>query len=333
MTFTGRVRIAAAGTAAMLAVGAASAYAGQTSTVTVGATVINGTRTLTVKSLTGTQLGAFTLGTGHAAAFLVNVSDINYAHVGYQVTATMSNLYPYSGGYQFTAPPIPSSAVSLAFAGNAFDVTNLSTLVTPLIHLASTSLPFSVATPLDTTIAGTTKTVATIGTQTQKSLSSLLDQLPVRVATGAGGAFTDPAAVTGQSGTFNPTAVDVMDGTKQSMQGLLDDLVSALNAGHTTAQDFVDAGLLDQNAVIAAGLGALGLTSDQLTSGLTAQLLAVPASVTDLQALVDPVANTADKILGQTGSYNTVPTLSLTLPNQQPAGNYQGELTFTLMDK
>ena len=40
-----------------------------------------------------------------------------------------------------------------------------------------------------------------------------------------------------------------------------------------------------------------------------------------------------DKVLGQNGSYNTVSALSLTLPDQQPAGSYQGELTFTLLDK
>ena len=332
MISSSRLRLAAAGGAIALLAGAGSAFA-QSSTITVGATVINGTRTLNVKDVTGATVSSIALGAGHGGALLVNVSDVNYAHSGYQVTATMSNLYPYSGGYQFNAPPIPSSAVSLSFAGNAFDVTGLSTLVTPLIHLASTSLPFSVGTPLNTTITGTTKTIATIGTQTQTSLSSMLDQLPVRVSTGSGGAFTNPAAATGQSGTFNPTAVDVMDGTKQSLQALVDDLVAALNGTNTTAQDFVSAGLLDQNAVIAAGLSALGLTSDQLTPTLTSQLLAVPASVTDLQALVDPVTSTADKILGQTGSYNTVPTLSLTLPNQQPAGNYQGELTLTLMDK
>lgn len=330
MTFTGRVRIAAAGAAVMLAVGAASAYAGQTSTVTVGATVINGTRTLTVKSLTGTQLGALTLGTGHAAAFLVNVSDINYAHVGYQVTATMSNLYPYDGSYHFDQQPIPSSAVSVAFPQQLVDVANVSTLVTPIVQLASTAVPFSALTPFNATVDGVTQSVQTLQqTLTQSTMATLGDKLPIRVAAGTAGAFTQPAAVTGQPGTFSPTARDVLDGTKQSLSALLTDLVNKLQGTATTAQDLISAGVLDENTFLASAASALGETADQLTSTVINELLTgVHATVTGL----DPLTATTDQVLGQTGSYNAMPQLALTLPAQQPAGSYQGELTLTLMD-
>ena len=326
-----RLRIVAAAGALTLVAGAGSAYAVQGSTITVGATVINGTRTLNVKDVAGGAVSSLALGAGHGGALLVNVSDINYAHVGYQVTATMSNLYPYSNGnYQFNQAPIPSSAVSLSFPGGLLDVANLSTLVTPLIHLTDSALPFTALTPLNATVSGTTTSVATLATTvTQSTITALGNELPVRVATGGGGAFTNPAGVTGQSGTFNPTAVGVLDGTAQSLSELLNDLTSALNNAKTTAQDFVTAGLLDQNSVLAAAAAQLGLTTDQLTGAQITQIMNAAATVSSLQ----PLAGLTDEVLGQTGSYNTVPQLSLQVPSQQPAGNYQGELTLTLMDK
>ena len=330
MTRTFRLRLLALTGVASLAAGAGSAYADQSSTITVGATVINGTRTLNVKDVTGAAISSLTLGAGHGGALLVNVTDVNYAHTGYQVTATMSNLYPYSSGnYQFGQTPIPSSAVAMSFPGSLFDVANLSTLVTPLVHLTDSTGLFALAN-LDATVTGTTNSVSTLATVTQKAASSVLNELPVRVSTGAGGAFTNPAAVTGQSGTFNPTAVDVLDGTSQSLGELLTDLINKLNTGVVTAQNLVDDGLLDQNSVLAAAASALGLTPDQLSGAqITSILNGVSATVSDLQ----PLTALGDKVLGQTGSYNTVPQLSLTLPAQQPAGTYQGELTLTLMDK
>jgi len=328
MNRSSRLRLLAATGVVSLVAGVGSAYA-QSSTITVGATVINGTRTLNVKDVTGAAISSLTLGAGHGGALLVNVSDLNYTHVGYQVTATMSNLYPYSSGYQFNQAPIPSSAVSMSFPNAMFDVANLSTLVTPLVHLTDSTGLFT-ATPLDSTVSGTTTSVQTIATVTQKSLSGVLDELPIRVSTGSGGPFSNPAAVTGQSGTFNPTAVDVLDGASQSLTALITDLVNKLNTGVVTAQDLIDVGLLDQNSVIAAAASALGVTPDQLSAAqITSILGSVAAQVTDLQ----PLAGLTDKVLGQTGSYNTLPQLSLTLPAQQPAGTYQGELTFTLMDK
>jgi len=329
MIASSRRRIVAAAGAITLLAGAGSAFA-QGSTITVGATVINGTRTLNVKDVAGGAVSSLALGAGHGGALLINVSDINYAHVGYQVTATMSNLYPYSSGYQFNQTPIPSSAVSLASPGNLLDVANLSTLITPVIHLTDSALPFTALTPLNATVTGTTTTVSTLAsTVTQTTITALGDELPVRVATGGGGAFTNPAGVSGQTGTFNPTAVDVLDGTAQSLAALLTDLKNTLNNAKATAQDFVTAGLLDQNSVLTAAATQLGLTTDQLTGAQITQIMNAAASVTDLQ----PLAGLTDKVLGQTGSYNTVSQLSLQVPAQQPAGNYQGELTLTLMDK
>lgn len=329
MTRCMRMRVLAATGLASLAAGVGSAYASQSSTITVGATVINGTRTLNVKDVTGAAISSLTLGAGHGGALLVNVTDVNYAHVGYQVTATMSNLYPYGTGYDFNGTPIPSSAISMSFPGSLYDVANLSTLVTPLVHLTDSTGLFAAAN-LDATVTGITSPVQTLATTVTQATTSLLDQLPVRVTAGTGGAFTNPAAVTGQSGTFSPTPVDVMDGASQSLNALLTDLLTKLNAGVLTAQDLVTAGLLDQNSVVAAAATTLGLTPDQLTAAQIASIMSsVSASVSDLQ----PLTSLGDKILGQSGSYNTVPKLSLTLPAQQPAGTYQGELTLTLMDK
>jgi hypothetical protein len=183
---------------------------------------------------------------------------------------------------------------------------------------------------LNATVTGTTTSVQTLAsTVTQSTIATLGDELPVRIATGGGGPFTSPAGVTGQSGTFTPTAVGVLDGTAQSLAALLADLKNSVNNNKVTAQDFVTAGLLDQNSVLAAAAVQLGLTTDQLTGAQITQIMNTAASVTDLQ----PLSGLTDKVLGQTGSYNAVPQLSLQVPAQQPAGNYQGELTLTLMDK
>ena len=70
---------------------------------------------------------------------------------------------------------------------------------------------------------------------------------------GLGASYRHILTVRGRkSGRIYSTPVDVMDGTKQSLQVLVDDLVAALNGTNTTAQDFVNAGLLDQNAVVTA---------------------------------------------------------------------------------
>src|SRR4051794_6469244 len=125
MNSASRRRLIAATGALTLLAGAGSAFAVQTSTITVGATVINGTRTLNVKDVSGGPVSSLALGAGHGGALLVNVSDINYAHAGYQVTATMSNLCPYDTAYHFNQAPIPSSAISLSFPGGLVDVAGL----------------------------------------------------------------------------------------------------------------------------------------------------------------------------------------------------------------
>lgn len=304
--------------------------AGQSSTITVNATVINGTRTLNLTDPTGSSLaGGLALGAGHGGAFLVNVTDVNYVHVGYQVTATMSNLYPYTTSYQFGQTPIPSSAVSMAYPGNLLDIANLGTLVTPIVHLADSVAPFA-TTPLSATIDGTTQSVQTLQTTvTQATLTSVANELPVKLQQGDTGPFTSPAAVTGQSGTFTPTQLNVLSGTAQSLAALLTDLTNALNGPGHTAQQLVTSGVIDQNSVVAAAAAALGLTPDQLAPATVTSILNnTTATVTGFL----PATGSADNILGQSGSYNAMPQLSLTLPSQQPAGTYRGELTFTLMD-
>jgi hypothetical protein len=38
-------------------------------------------------------------------------------------------------------------------------------------------------------------------------------------------------------------------------------------------------------------------------------------------------------VLGQTGSYNTMPALAIDVPTSIAAGTYRGQLVVTLMDK
>ena len=302
-----------------------------TSTVPV-TTVVGavGTRTLAVTDPTGAAIGSggLALGGGHGGALLVNVSDLNYQHVGYQVSATMSDLYPWTGSaYDFSGTPIPSSAVSVGYPGGLLDLVNVKSLVAPVVNLTGsvTVGGLLVPTAIDQTIDGATQSVQTLAnTVTQSTLASALSQLPVTLQTGETGAFDSAAALPGEPTAHpSPTSKVLMSGAAQPP--LTAALVSALNTAYSgkTAAQLVAAGLLDQNAVIAAVAQQLGITPD---------LLSAADVTTIMSTLTGTISGLAGSVLGQSGSYNTLPTLSINVPSSAPAGIYRGQLVVTLMD-
>lgn len=121
----------------------------------------------------------------------------------------------------------------------------------------------------------------------------------------------------------SPTSKVLMSGSAQDPASAA--LVSALETtyGGKTAAQLVAAGLLDQNAVISAVAQQLGITPDLLSA---ADIASIMSSLTgDVTAIVGSV-------LGQSGSYNTMPTLSINVPPSASAGVYRGQLVVTLMD-
>src|SRR3954451_17020343 len=296
-------------------------------TTVVGAT---GTRTLAVTDPTGAAIGAsgLPLGAGHGGAMLVNVTDLNYQHAGYQVSATMSNFYPWSGSaYDFTGAPIPSSAISVGYPSGLLDLVNVKSLVAPVLHLTGsiTVGGLGIPTAINQNVDGATTSVQTLAnTVTQSTLAGALAELPVTLQTGQTGAFTAADGLPGEPTAHpNPTSKVLMSGAAQSPLSAA--LLTALNTayGGKTAAQLVAAGLLDQNAVVSAVAQQLGITPDLLSG----------ADITSIMStLTGTVTSLAGSILGQTGSYNTMPTLSINVPSSAAAGVYRGQLVVTLMD-
>src|SRR3954452_23877360 len=329
LTTLSRPRALAALAAAAALVGPAAAFA-DSSTVPVTTLVATGTRTLNVTDPTGAAIGAngLPLGAGHGGALLVNVTDVNYQHAGYQVSATMSNLYPWSGSsFDFTGTPTPSSAISVDYPSGLLDLVNVKSLVAPVVQLTGTvnvgglGLPVSI----NQTVDGATQSVQTLAnTVTKSTLAGALAELPVTLQTGETGPFTAAAGLPGEPTAHpSPTSKVLMSGAAQAP--LTSALVSALNTtyGGKTAAQLVTAGLLDQNAVVSAVAQQLGIAPNLLSG----------ADVTSIMStLTGTVSSLTGSILGQSGSYNTMPTLSINVPPSAAAGVYRGQLVVTLMD-
>jgi hypothetical protein len=241
----------------------------------------------------------------------------------------MTNLYPYANGsYDFTSAPIPSSRVSVGYPGGLLGLANVKSLVTPVLSLSG-NLGL-LGTISGVSADGITQPVQTLADSvTQSTLASVLAQLPVTMNSGETGAFTNPADLPNEPGTphANPTQRVVMSGDAQSTQALLDALTSALNTTYAgkTGQQLVDAGLIDENTLLTAVAGQLGLVPALLTSTqISAILNGVTATVTGILG---------GSVLGQTGTYSALPALSIDLPSTAATGLYRGQLVVTLMDK
>jgi hypothetical protein len=199
-------------------------------------------------------------------------------------------------------------------------------LVTPVVQLTgSLGLPLLPATTVNQTVDGLTQSVQTLTDPVTKStLTAALSQLPITLATGETGAFTNPAALPGDTVSgLNATSRVLMSGTAQ--QPLTTALVSAINStlGGLTAQQLIDAGLLDQNTVLQAVASQLGVPTNLLTgSDITSILTTLTGTVTGLTG----------NLLGQSGSYTTMPALSINVPSGASTGVYRGQMVVTLMD-
>src|SRR3954469_9864093 len=170
-------------------------------TTVVGAT---GTRTLSVTDPTGAAIGAsgLPLGAGHGGAMLVNVTDLNYQHAGYQVSATMSNLYPWTGSaYDFTGAPIPSSAISVGYPSGLLDLVNVKSLVDPVVHLTGSITVGGIGLPtaVNQNVDGATSSVQTLAnTVTPAAVGSALGEPPNPPAAGQNRRFPRGAGLPGE---------------------------------------------------------------------------------------------------------------------------------------
>jgi hypothetical protein len=298
----------------------------------------SGTRTLSLADASGNALDAthgITGGAGHTPAFVTTVTDSSYGAAKFQVSATMSNLYPYAAGsYTFGATPIPASNVSLALPATALDVSGVTALTQPVVSLTGNlssvlglvlGLLGGGVNPANVTTTVTSTLQSTV-VQASHVLDGTLASLPLNVAGGSGGAFTTPASLGAgdpvQGGT--PTSLTMLSGTPNaSPSGLLAAVQGTLNG--KTATQLISLGVLDQSSVLSALSGVLGLPLSVLNNPLLINL-------TNLLGGLTGTVTSLGGVQGQSGTYSASGALNVTVPGNVAAGTYRGVLTLTLAD-
>lgn len=350
-------RVAVLATVAALAFALVGPASSSTSKVTLAD--VSGSRTLTVTDSTGTSLDAATVSTGAGASmpFVANVTDALYDNLAYDVDASLSNLYLVDdqdpSGFD-CGVYIRSSALGVSWPAEAFGVDGIEALVTDVLFDVSGVLPSSGSSTLDGILAsagvpvgsnvagadlsraGQGLTEATVNAVTLAS-SIVTADMPLSISVGTAMEFTaaaDHSVCAG--GAVDATDVNLQRGEPNgafslvdvatAVEGALVDAAGVVSGGHLTGDEildgiFTDAQLTEiQTAVASRGLGS---TWDAYVDTIVAALA------------LDDV--TVSSLVGQTGSYTSVPSLDvdpeLDVTGTAPAGmvnRYEGEMVITL---
>ncbi len=348
---------AAAAVLVVAAVGVGPA-AGQTST-DVSLAALAGSRTLIVTTPTGANLdgGELDLGTSHTGGFVTSVADINYDHVGYQVSATLSNLYLFDGSFD-CAKKVNSGDLGVSFPIDA-QVHDIGAIVNGLLDLEGT-VNGALATLLDPTGAiNTVLTTAGLDPLTGRPLSPGADDLvaqlddtlngvfdgadsllPVNLSNGPPGSFAGAAAhpdCGGGAGT--PTSRLLMSGEASGLggfvQGLIDDLEALVDG--ISADDLVSNGVVDAAAAEAAAAAAVQQLEDDINAelaGLSLPPIALPQTSAVIDLVLERLIGVLDvaNLLGQTGLGVSLPNLDATPDSAPVSGVYKGRMVVTLVD-
>jgi hypothetical protein len=356
------------------ALAAPALAAGGGSAIGVSYVTVDGTRQFSVTKADGSGLTGFPFVDGTLSLpFRTRVADANRLlnGSGYQVSATMSNLYLQTSTGHDWSTYIPSSALSLGYGANPLAATALlpvspdvalagtlatctspaiatalgytvTSLATALLSLGNTSL-INLCNAL-TTLAGaplnTVTKVATQAVDVSTALAGSLTSLPYAL-TGAQeiGAFTSPA-YSGQLGSGEPTqagvatAKRIMTGT--SLVGTAGSLTGLLAALTTKVQTTLSGLPL----VSDTGAPAL-LTLSQAETALNAVQPTVASAITALTAtqaaaLINQLTATVQAVTGVdlstvTGNEDAFPVLTAT-PAASKAGTYDGTMVVNFIE-
>ena len=305
--------------------------------VTTSTTV--GQRTLVLTDGAGGDLSAttgLTLVPGKASSVVASVKDAAYTTSGFQVTSTMSNLYQSTtpGSYDFTAPKVPSGAVSLSRSAVPVSLADIGAKVTPVFTLTGnltsaltgglglgTLLPtggLGALTSVTTSVPATLQGVAvTAGT----TVDTLLAGLPLSVLGGTEGAYTNPASLGSgdPTGTTSaPTTIPLVSSTQNPLAKLQTTLggqsLTALTGGATP--------VLKTDDILGALSAQLGLPLSVLTPKLSQILTALTPTLSSLTG----------GVLNLDGTYTGANKVTVTPPVGTVAGTFKGLLTVTLVD-
>lgn len=325
---------------ALMVLGGAPAALGES--VTVTSTVTGGTRTMTLKSLSGDALTGITLGTAGSGGFLTNVTDAQYERAGYQVTANLSDLYAYDEGSFDCGTAIPSNAFSLDYVADPLSLTDVAALPEPTWDLSGT-LDATTASLLGISTDTLIEALDVTGERIDRTLDGIFegaeDNLPIKVSTGTTGAFTDPGPhPTCDGGAATPTTRSLLEGDVSNLGDLFtwvtDEVTSAADANDDTtitAEELVSTGEVTDERMaerVRQALADAGVDLGLLDTLLADGSLTMDDIYDDLVATLDAIGD----LIGQTGTYNSLPKLVASVPDETPAGTYRGTLTVTLVD-
>lgn len=311
--------------------------------VNVTSTVVGGTRTMTLRGPDGGPLNGIALGTAGTAPFFTNVTDVQYSRAGYQVSANLSNLYAFDGATFDCTTSMPASSISLGFAIDPTSVSGVAGLTEATWDLAGT-LTDPVATLLGVPVGTAISATDVLGEQIDRTLAGvydgLEDNLPIKVDVGTGGAFTEPGphADCAPSPSNPPTTYTIMDGQVNTLA----ELFAWVTGEVTSAADENTNGTVHADELVATGEVAAGTMSQAVRDALQAagvnlallDTLLAGGTITmdDIYVLLTATLDPVTSLIGQTGTYLSVPQLTATVPDQTPSGTYRGTLTVTLLD-
>lgn len=328
--------------------------------VTVSLSPTSGGRTLHVEDLAGARLQSLNFDKGGTLPARIRVVDQANDAVGsgFEVSATMTNLYRKTEtGHSYDQPipsdklavsygttPISAAGVAVSYlpryvlSGTIPDCTTLSTTSTVLAGLLTDPLAAPLCTTLGTTGAAVAATPVPGATQNLTLPLTDLTDLPASLdLTPEAGAFTlpdyahgvavnDPAKTTtaGTSRTVLAGSALITADLRTTLEGTLASLpmVSATGAGTQVAVSSV---LTQMQSSADATTSTLG--------GNIAQLGTVDQQVAVVQALTSALQVPAlSDLSGLTGTYVSLPLLQASA-SAPVAGTYEGTLTVTMLDR
>lgn len=298
--------------------------------VTVAVDNPGGSRTLYVEDLLGAPLTTLDFGSTRAQPFRVRVVDSTMDRAGFTVSAAMTNLYlDTPGGLDFT-DAIASSNIAISHPANPLNLLDPEVLLAPVFDAVSTVTDPLLCATLSLPVVDGACSISMADIQGVLQSVALpvnlsdLTALPLIPQGSEVGAFDEPAYEGLAANAPQPpgappaTSRQMLKGNVSATTDTMATVDAAL-AGALAAQDLTD--MIDTGTMTAALRDALGVAYDTLTATQIQGIL--DATVATVQALVP-----AD-LLAQSGTYLSLPLLSVTVPADATAGVFRGTLVVT----
>lgn len=308
-------------------VSTAMAVPASAQTVPVSLENPSGSRVVTVETMSGSELTTLDFGKTREVPFRVKVKDTDYARRDFAVSATMTNLYLDNGAGLEFSKVIPSAKVRLNSQVNPVNVVGLTATVQPVVSTVTNLVDSTICKTLGliTALLGncslntTDLTAKVIGglTLTVDELTDL-PNLPIVPQPNAEGAFVDPSYVGAAAADPNKTSTPATELALVTGGTNLTPVLSELDAAVEALP--LDA-VVNSSDVISALRERFGIAWDRLTDEEVQVVLAA--------ADVVPAPLSIDNLRSLTGTYLSMPTLTVDVPTDAAPGNYKGTMVVT----